>query len=448
MTPGSALSRPLVLLLAITCAQAVGTLFYAQPLLDSIGSSLGMSVASSGGLIAVTQIGYAAGLVLIVPLGDVVERRSLIISLLAVSALALTGAAVAPSQPMMMATLAVIGIAAVVIQLTVVHAASLAPPKQRGSVVGTVTSGVILGLVAARAMAGAIADIAHWRAVYLMSALTTILLLALLCRFLPAAGRGTTTYSAAVRSPPRLVTDVPALRSRGMLALLGFASLGIAWGALALYLTEPPWSLSHTAVGLIGLVGVGSSLAARLAGALADKGRGESTTAGALLLMTLCWVPLAVTEQSILLLLLGLLALDVAVQTTHVINQSLIYSARPEARSRLAGAYMLAYSVGTGSGSLAATTAYASHGWTAVCALGAAVSLTALGAQRYARTETRPRRLSGRSGSHEGSHREPVTGVRQPVCQIGQRHEGANRGHAAERSGELQACCGQDALGH
>jgi predicted MFS family arabinose efflux permease len=375
----STLPRSLIALLALACGQAVAGTFYAQPLLDEIAAAFGIGEASAGALIAVTQVGYAAGLILLVPLGDVVDRRRLIVVQLALAALSLAAAAVAGSAALLFAALAGVGLFAVVIQLLVVHAASLVSETQRGRVVGAVTAGVVLGLLQARTLAGPIAGVAGWRAVYLAGAVLTLALALALLRWLPATSRttGAVTYGAALRSLPALYRSEKVLRNRGLLGLLVFAALSVVWTSLVLVLTTQPHSLSHATVGLFGLTAIGGALAARAAGRLADRGSGERTTGAALGLLVLAWPLLALIDWSLATVVVGLVLVDLAVQAVHVANQSRVYAIRHEARSRLAGAYMLFYSAGIAGGALAGTATYGWAGWSAVCALGAALSLAA-----------------------------------------------------------------------
>ncbi|NAT60094.1 MFS transporter, partial [Pseudomonas syringae pv. actinidifoliorum] len=168
------------------------------------------------------------------------------------------------------------------------------------------------------------------------------------------------------------------LRVRGTFALLIFAAFSVLWTSMVLPLSAPPLSLSHTQIGLFGLAGVAGALAAARAGRLADQGLGNRTTGVALALLTLSWLPTAFVEHSLLAMVVGVVLLDFAVQAVHVTNQSLIFAARPDAQSRLVGAYMCFYSAGSGLGAIAATYTYAHFGWVAVCSLGAAISAVAL----------------------------------------------------------------------
>ncbi len=306
--------------------------------------------------------------------------RRLIVTqlLLSVVALVLVGAAWSPA--VLLLGMAAVGTLAVVAQVLVAYAATLARPEERGRVIGAVTSGIVIGILLARTFAGLVTELEGWRTVYLTSAALTLTLTAALLRGLPADDRPRPRlrYWALVGSTLALYRDVSALRVRGTLAMLIFAIFSVLWASLALKLSEPPLSLSHGSIGAFGLAGAAGALAAVRAGRLADRGLGQRTTGVALTLMLVAWLPLALPDQSLLALVAGLLVLDFAVQAVHVTNQSIIYAAAPEARSRLAGGYMVFYSIGSAAGSIASTATYAWAGWAGVCALGTALSAVAL----------------------------------------------------------------------
>jgi predicted MFS family arabinose efflux permease len=399
----------LVALFAMACGLAVANVYYAQPVLDAIAASFGIAPAAVGIVVTVTQIGYGVGLIALVPLGDVLDRRRLIGTQLALSTVALVVVGAAPSAAVLLAGMVAVGVLAVVTQVLVAFAASLAEPAQRGAVVGTVTSGVVVGILLARTFAGVVTDVAGWRAVYLASAVLTIVVGGLLVRALPArAGPpDPLRYGRLLRSMLTLYLGQRALRVRAALALLIFAAFNMLWTPLVLPLTAPPLSLSHGAVGLLGLVGAAGALAAARAGRLADLGHARLTTGVALTLMLLAWLPIALVRHSLLALILGLVLLDLAVQAVHVTSQSIIYRIDPAARSRLVGVYMVFYSVGSATGSIASTAMYARAGWTGVCLLGAAISGTGLVlwacTDRHADTDpTNPRsRGSSAAGANE-----------------------------------------------
>ncbi|KAF0865737.1 MFS transporter [Pseudomonas sp. LD120] len=376
----STLSPPVVLLFAIACGLAVGNVYYAQPLLDAMAQAFELSPATVGIVITLTQVGYGLGLLLLVPLGDLCNRRRLIVSQTLLSVLALLTVALAPSSAWLLLGMACIGLLAVVTQVLVAYAANLAPVTQRGRVVGMVTSGIVVGILLARTVAGTMADLAGWRSVYLLSAGLTLLVALALWHVLPAVEPPPTVqrYGQLLGSLRQLFKEEKVLRDRAVLAMLIFAAGTVLWTPMVLPLSAPPLSLSHTEIGLFGLAGAAGALGAARAGHLADRGLAQWTSGLALALMLVSWLPIAFTQSSLWALLLGVITFDLGLQAVHVTSQSLIYSVRPEAQSRLAAGYMLFYSVGSASGSIAATATYAWAGWTGVCLLGAAINGVAL----------------------------------------------------------------------
>nr|WP_245719695.1 MFS transporter [Paenibacillus tianmuensis] len=374
------MSRSVALLFAVACGLAVANVYYAQPLLDAMATELGIDRAAAGIVITATQICYALGLLLLVPLGDLVNRRKLIVGQMLLSVLALIVVGTASTAVVLLAGMGAVGLLAVVTQALVAYASTLAAPAERGRIVGLVTSGVVIGILLARTVAGTLTDLAGWRSVYFVSAGLTVLMAGLLFRVLPREdhGKAPMTYPQLLRSVFALFIQEPVLRIRGILALLIFASFSVLWTSLVLPLSSPPLSLSHTAIGSFGLIGVAGAMAAARAGRLADRGLGQRTTGIALTLLLVSWLPINLTERSLWALIAGVVLLDLAVQAVHVTNQSMIYNVRPEARSRLAGAYMIFYSIGSAVGSIASTLMYARAGWTGVCLLGAAISGLAL----------------------------------------------------------------------
>lgn len=371
------LSSRMIFLFSLTSALAVANVYSAQPLLESIAASLQVSPGTIGTVVTATQSGYALGLIFLVPLGDCVNRKKLVITQLLLSVLALIIAAVAPDLMTLLCAMLLVGLMAVVTQLMVAWAAMLASPEQRGQVVGSVTSGIVIGILLARFVSGMIADLAGWRAVYLTAACLLLLISFILAKVLPTTAGQTqrTSYPHLLLSVFRLFLTEPQLRRRGILALLIFAAFSMLWSSMVLPLTA--LSLSHTQTGMFGLAGLAGALAASRAGAWADLGLGQRATGLALALLTFSWLPIAALQTSLLLLIFGVILLDFAVQTVHVINQSLIVAARPEAASRLVGAYMCFYSLGSALGAIAATQLYTHWGWQAVCYAGAAVSASA-----------------------------------------------------------------------
>ncbi|MEZ2333044.1 MFS transporter [Mesorhizobium sp. RCC_202] len=374
------LSRLTVLIFAAACGLSVANVYFAHPLLDAIAHDFAIDPASVGIVVTATQIGYALGLFFIVPLGDLLDRRKLIAGQAVLSALALVLVGFSPNAAVLLASLAVVGLLAVVVQVLVAYAADLAVPAERGRAVGTVTSGVITGILLARFLSGLVADFAGWRSVYLASAVLTLVMAAILFRVLPRheAKRARTSYPRLLGSVLRLFVEEPLLRVRAVLAMLIFASFNVLWAPLVLPLAAPPFSLSHTEIGLFGMAGVAGALGARWTGVLVDRGQGQLVTGLSLLLMAAAWLPIAFMGKTLWLLVLGIVMLDLAIQAVHVTNQSLIFARRPDARSRLVGGYMIFYSLGSALGSIASTMIFGAWGWSGVCLLGAGLGLVAL----------------------------------------------------------------------
>ncbi|GGN91178.1 MFS transporter [Saccharibacillus kuerlensis] len=368
------------LLFAFACGLAVANIYYTQPLLGQLAKEFSISYSVVGTIIAVVQLFYAIGLLLIVPLGDFLSRRRMISTQLLSIAAALLAVGFAKSYAVLLAALAAVGLMAVVTQVLVNFASALAPETQRGQVVGIVTSGVVIGILLARTFAGIVSDLAGWRAVYLVSSALTFAVTLSLLSVLPrdTAHKPPIAYGQMLKSLLRLFVTERLLRIRAALALFIFTAFGILWTPLALELGEPPLSLSPTVIGLFGLAGAAGALGAVGAGRLADRGLGKPMTRTALVLLLVSWLPIGMLHYSLALLVVGILLLDFAVQAVHVTNQSLLFAALPAARGRLTGVYMIFYSFGSALGAFLSTRIHAAYGWNGVALLGAFVSSLAL----------------------------------------------------------------------
>lgn len=379
--PASPVSRGMTLLFAVAAGLSVANVYYAQPLLDMLARDFAIDRAAVGAVISATQIGCGLALVFLVPLGDVMDRRRLMLVQLCGLAVALAVVAMARSPAVLLAGMLGVGLLGTAMtQGLISYAASAAASSERGRVVGASQSGVFLGLLLARVFAGGVSDLAGWRSVYLCSAAAMMILAIPLWKRLPTlpSDRRQHGYVRLLASMATLLREERMLRTRGVLALLMWAAFNIFWSALVLPLGAPPYSFSHTVIGAFGLVGAVGALAAARAGRWADRGLGERTSAAALTLLLLAWWPLSLMQCSLWLLVIGILLLDMGGQALHVTNQSMILRARPEAHSRLVGLYMLFYAAGSGLGAIGTTAIYAYNGWSGVCMLGAGVSLLAL----------------------------------------------------------------------
>src|SRR5450830_554978 len=375
----STLPPTLVWLFACAAGLSVANVYYAQPLLATLAHEFGMTDAASGMVITATQLGCALALLLLVPLGDMLNRRRLTLFQLGLLAIVLAALGCARSTAALLGGMLLVGLLGTAMtQGLIAYAASAAASHERGRVVGMAQGGVMIGLLLARTLSGVVADLAGWRAVYLLSAGISLALLILLWRMLPAPPQAEKrlSYGALLASMVNMLAHNKVLQVRGVLALLMFAVLSIFWSTLVFPLSAQ--GFSHSAIGAFGLVGVVGALGAARAGAMADKGRAQWTTGAALMLLLAAWLPLGFTTQALWPLIVGIIALDLAGQAIHVTNQSLIFKQDSEAHSRLVACYMLFYAVGSGAGAIAATSVQALAGWWGVCGLGALVSLVAL----------------------------------------------------------------------
>jgi len=375
------LPRSLVWLFASASGLSVANVYYAQPLLDTLARDFRIGHAAVGSVVTATQAGCALALLLLVPLGDRVDRRRLMASQLLALVAALVAVSLAQSAPALLAGMFAVGLLGTAMtQGLIAYAASAAMPHEQGRVVGAAQGGVFIGLLLARVFAGFVSDLMGWRGVYFCAAVLMLAIALPLWRRLPALpiAPGAVSYPRLIASMWTLLRQEKVLQVRGVLAMLMFAAFNIFWSALVLPLSAPPYAFSHTIIGAFGLVGVVGALAAARAGQWADRGYGQRTSAAALVVLLLAWGPLSLMEWSPGALVIGILLLDMGGQALHVTNQSLIFRARPEAHGRLVGLYMLFYAAGSGLGAIGTTFTYAHAGWQGVCLLGAGVSLLAL----------------------------------------------------------------------
>ena len=369
------LSPALILLMSVATGLAVASNYYAQPLLDTIAHAFDLSASSAGFIVTAAQLGYAAGLLFLVPLGDMFERRMLIVSMTLLAAGGMLITASSQSLTMMIIGTALTGLFSVVAQILVPLAATLASPEKRGKVVGTIMSGLLLGILLARTVAGLLASLGGWRTVYwVASVLMVIMALALWCGLPKVKQENHLNYPQLLASVFSLFTRDKLLRTRAILGCLTFANFSILWTSMAFLLAAPPFNYSEGVIGLFGLAGAAGALGARPAGGLADKGKSHMTTSAGLVLLLLSWAAIWYGHVSVLALIVGILVLDLTVQGVHITNQTVIYRVKPDARNRLTAGYMTSYFIGGAAGSLISSSAWQHAGWTGVCAIGAIVA--------------------------------------------------------------------------
>ena len=369
------LSPALILLMSVATGLAVASNYYAQPLLDTIARAFDLSASSAGFIVTAAQLGYAAGLLFLVPLGDMFERRMLIVSMTLLAAGGMLITASSQSLTMMIIGTALTGLFSVVAETLNNLAATLASPEKRGKVVGTIMSGLLLGILLARTVAGLLASLGGWRTVYWVASVLMVIMALALWRGLPKVKQENhLNYPQLLASVFSLFTRDKLLRTRAILGCLTFANFSILWTSMAFLLAAPPFNYSEGVIGLFGLAGAAGALGARPAGGLADKGKSHMTTSAGLVLLLLSWAAIWYGHVSVLALIVGILVLDLTVQGVHITNQTVIYRVKPDARNRLTAGYMTSYFIGGAAGSLISASAWQHAGWTGVCAIGAIVA--------------------------------------------------------------------------
>lgn len=374
-TPQAELTTGLTLLMAIATGLVVASNYYAQPLLDTIALQFNLTTNMAGFIVTAAQLGYAVGLLFLVPLGDLFERKKLVIIMTTLSASGLLITALSDNIWQILLGTALTGLFSVVAQVLVPMAASIAKPHQRGKAVGTIMSGLLLGILLARTISGGVAMIGGWRAIYWVAFGLMMILVLVLALKLPRYHQKTDlNYFQLICSIGRLFFTTPVLGTRALLGALTFANFALLWTAMAFLLASPPFNYSEGTIGLFGLVGAAGALMATQAGRLVDKGKGKLITTLGLVLLLLSWIPIGMAKYSLIAFIIGVLVLDLAVQAVHVTNQSTLYRIMPEARNRLTAGYMTSYFIGGALGSLLSGYAYEHAGWLGVAISGAVLT--------------------------------------------------------------------------
>lgn len=382
----------LTLLLAVACGLTAANIYYVQPLAGPIGAEIGLSSAATGLSVTLTQLGYGLGLLLLVPLGDLIENRRLTLGLLGIAALGLLAAGWS-SQPLpFLAASLSIGLGTVAVQVLVPYAAHLAPAASRGRAVGNVMSGLMLGIMLARPIAGVISELASWHRVFFLSAAAMLVLIAVLAKTLPVRNPNLgMSYGALLRSMGQLAFTTPVLRRRALYQTALFASFSAFWTTVPLLLASPVYGLSPSGIALFSLAGAVGAVATPIAGRIADQGHSRLATALAILLVAVAF-PLSLMESSgsawgLGLLVLSAILLDFGVAANLTLGQRAIFSLGAAIRARLNGLYMATFFIGGAIGSAVGAWCYAHGGWIWVCAFGCALPAMALA---YFRTDPPP----------------------------------------------------------
>jgi predicted MFS family arabinose efflux permease len=373
------IGRGLTFLFAVAAGAAVGNLYWAQPLLDLIARDLGESTAHAGWLVTTTQLGYALGILLVVPLGDVTNRRRLVPLALLAAAVALGLCALAPSFGFLVAALGLVGLVTVGGQLLTPLAGDLATDDDRGAVVGTVVSGILIGILLSRTVSGFVADAFGWRSIYVGAAVLDVVLAVLLWRAIPdLEPKARVRYPALIGSVFTVIRRERVVRWTLVLAGLGFALFTMFWTALTFLLSGPPFSYPVSVIGLFGLVGLVGAVAAQRAGRLHDAGWSVRASGLGWALVVVAFGLAALAGRSVVLIVVAILLLDVAIQGVNILNQTRMFAVNGEERSRLNTAFVTSNFLCGAVGSVLAGVLWSAGGWRAVTLTGAGLAVAAL----------------------------------------------------------------------
>ncbi|WP_413584120.1 MFS transporter [Bdellovibrio sp. HCB274] len=373
------LSATTVWIMAIATGLSVANLYYNQPLLAELQRDFGVSVKDVGIIPTLTQVGYALGMLFLVPMGDMFERRKLIVLTSAAVTAALLVAATAQSLWVMVVASLLIGLFTMVPQLIIPFAAHLASNENRGKVIGIIMSGLLIGILCSRTLAGFIGDLFGWRVVFYFAAALMMVLAACLYFTLPASE---VTYSGSyvglIKSIGQLVKEEPILRESAVVGAMIFGVFSSIWATLIFLLSSPHFGMGAKEVGLFGLLGAAGAMAAPVVGRVADKKGARTGVAIGLGVLALSVLILWGSGASIIGLIIGIFILDFGIQAAHIGNQTRVFALRADARSRLNTVYMFSYFMGGALGSLLGSYAWNAGQWQGVCLVLSAGTLIAI----------------------------------------------------------------------
>ncbi|MDH6368937.1 MFS transporter [Paenibacillus sp. VTT E-133280] len=376
---GGGLTKQFILILAIASGLSVANMYYNQPLLADIGRTFHASSNAVGYVSMLTQIGYALGMLLFVPLGDIRERRTLISGLLIAVSLSLVGFATAQNLIWMYIASFAIGITTVVPQVIIPLSAELALPEERGKVIGTVMSGLFFGILLARTISGIIGDMFGWRAMYWIAAVIMLLLSLILYQLIPKTKpENNSSYTDLLKSMGNLIRRYSTLREASLIGACMFGGFSVFWTSLAFFLEGEPYHYSSSITGLFGLIGVAGAAGAPFIGRLADRIAPKKIVGILLLLTLIAYGFFGLAGFTIWSLIAGVIILDLGVQGSQVSNQTRIYALEPAARSRINTVFMVSTFTGGAIGSTLGSFAWQHWGWNGVCLMGGMLIVAAI----------------------------------------------------------------------
>lgn len=377
------LSKSKVLFMAVCTGLIVANLYYCQPLIVLIAKEFGIKEANAGTITYLTQAGYAIGLFFMVPLGDKIERKRQIMITTFASVVALIIAATAKSYLVLEIASLLIGITSIVPQLILPLAASLSEPTKRGKVVGTIMSGLLVGILLSRTLSGFVGELFGWRAMFWIAAGLCLLILVVIQKQFPfnkPTFKG--SYPQLIQSLFTLIKEQPLLREATLINAFCFAQFGAFWTTMVLLLSDAPFNFNSATIGLFGIVGASGALAAPLVGKLGDKGGSRIAVGYGCALIALSFVVFYFSVQSVIGIVIGIVLIDIGIQGVHISNQTRVYSMLPEARNRMNTVFMSFSFLGTAAGSAYGLFLWQFGGWHAVtlgCLVLSALAFTVYG---------------------------------------------------------------------
>ncbi|AOS64744.1 MFS transporter [Actinoalloteichus hymeniacidonis] len=375
---GGSAPIPMLWLLTIICGVTVGNLYYLQPLLDTIGREFDAGVGEAGSSLSAMHVGYALGLLLLLPLADVLRRRRLVVVLTVLTSAGLVIMTLAPNLAVLTGSAIAVGVTTVLVQVLVAYLAVLSGDR-RGRVVGTLMTGMLTGVLLSRTVSGMLADLAGWRSVFAVAAILMLLSGVALHRALPNRPPDSTVpYLRLLGSLRTLIATQPVLRRRSLYGALCYGAFNAIWTSAAFLTAGEPYNWSETGIGLLGLAGLGGVLAAARVGRLADRGLQAPATITLLVLTLASFGLVYAGGVHVVPLLLGIVLMDFGIQGVHLLNQSEVYRLADQAPARLTTVYMTSYFVGGSAGTASGALAYQYGGWAGACAVAAAMIAVAV----------------------------------------------------------------------
>jgi predicted MFS family arabinose efflux permease len=373
------LTKGLLRLLALASGLTVANIYYNQSLLVIMGRDFRASAAAMGNIAVATQLGYASGLLLLIPLGDMLSRKKLIVGSAAAAGLTMIAVALAPDFAFALIASYLLGLICITPQFIIPYAANLADPAQRGRAVGLVMGGLLIGILFARGAAGFLGQWLGWREVFGLGAgLTLVMTLALLTLPISPPATHNVSYAGLLRSLAPLLAHEPILQRHALIGALGFGAFSAFWTTIAFYLAARPEHFGGNMVGVFGLVGAAGACAAPISGHFSDRHSARAVNGTSLAVMTFAFLLMVLADKSLIWLVLGAFLMDAGAQANQISNQTRIYTLAPDQRNRITSVYMVIYFLDGAIGSALGSHAWSVGQWTGVCLLGASMSLAGL----------------------------------------------------------------------